>query len=518
VPPDRARLAVPRWLARVALVLVAPAIGLAIQRLPGPDLGPPYLLFCPPILVAALLGGPWCGLASTALAAILAASWVISAGPVSPRDAVSLTAFVASGLLVTLLAHLHRKARDRAVAAELRAARARLEASEERLRHTRRDAHMSAAQLAAVIHAVQDGISLADRSGRFALVNAALARVHGFAAGEEGWADLSAALAGLELAELDGRVVPGEGWPTARALRGESFVDWELRARRLDTGRTAILSFSGAPIRGEAGTVELALVVTRDVTGARRAEEAQRLESVGRLAGGVAHDFNNLLTVILSGVSELRRSPDDRAAAAEIVEEIGVAGARARELVRHLLAFARKQAVAPVHLDVSDVVREAETLLRRLLGQAVVLSTRLSPGLWPVCCDRGQLEQIILNLAVNARDAMPAGGRLCLATANVEGTGTDPDAPRAELPPGQWVQLTVSDDGEGMAPEVREHIFEPFFTTKPQGKGMGLGLAIVYGIVVQNDGLIRVDSEPGRGTTFHVLLPRAAAGTGAAVG
>jgi len=516
VSPHRARLALTRWLARLPLVLVAPAIGIAIRRLPGSELGPPYLLFCPPILVAALVGGPWSGFVSTALASIVAASWMIPAGegarPVSPREVVSLAAFVASGLLVTLLAHLHRKARDRAAAAELREAGARLEDSEERLRHTRRDALMSAAQLAAVIQAVQDGISLADRSGRYVLVNPALARVHGVMAGEDGWADLPAALAGLELAELDGRAVPEREWPTARALRGDSFVDWELRARRRDTGRVAILSFSGAPIRDETGAVELALVVTRDVTAARRAEEAQRLESVGRLAGGVAHDFNNLLTVILSGVSELRRCPEDRAADAEIVEEIGAAGVRARELVRQLLAFARRQKTVSVLLDLREVVRDAEKLLCRLLGHEVVLTTRLSPELWPVRMDRGQLEQIILNLAVNARDAMPSGGRLCLATANVEVTGRDAGAERSGLPPGQWVRLTVSDDGHGMAPEVRERIFEPFFTTKPQGKGTGLGLATVYGIVAQNDGVIRVDSEPGRGTSFQIFLPRAASG------
>jgi PAS domain S-box-containing protein len=1019
----------------LAMALVAPGLAFGMRHLPGPDLGPPYLLFCPPILLAAMLGGPWSGILSTALSAVLAADWVLhaerSTSGMSPGDAVSLAAFVLSGLLVSLLAHLYGSARDRAAtserAAALRETSARLADSEERLQRTRQDAHMSAAQLAAVIHAVQDGISLADRSGHFILVNAALARIHGFASSEDGWRSVEAAARDLELCELDGRPVPKEGWPTARVLRGESFVEWELRARRRDTGRERIFSYSGEPIRRD-GTVELALLATRDITerkqaalrldaerqrlavtlqsigdaviatdvsgrvtgfntvaerltgwsaaeavghplsevfrvlseetgqavedpaarvlregavagvadhtvllardgvrrpiaqsgapirgadGAilgvvlvfrdrsaerrtdlvrqehearlaksearyrlladhahdviwtldlrsgrytyvspsiqglrglsveealaepieesltpeslarvravmsrigtpeesdphtevfdqpcrdgvvkhveittklvrdeagravevvgvsrdatarvraeralevrerhlrtvletaleafwvvddegrilevneaacsisgypraelvglsvadlsarddpeqirrridfirrqgsdrfesrhrckdgrlvdvelsvqraeldggtmvcflrdltaekrsrealRRSEErfraliekstdmvqvldgegritfwspsttetlgwredeavgrhaldwvhpedrerfsalltqllarpggrerallrhrhadgswrhvetqarnllddpavrgvvvnsrdvseqltleqqlrqAQKLESVGRLAGGVAHDFNNLLTVILAGVEELRSAPRDQAAPAEIVDEIGAAGDRARELTQQLLAFARKQVITPVSLDLSAVVQGTEKLLARLLGEDIVLTTRLAPDLWAVRCDRGQVEQIIVNLAVNARDAMPAGGQLSLETSNVELTG-DASGARAGLRPGRWARLAVRDDGEGMAPEVRERIFEPFFTTKEKGKGTGLGLSTVYGIVTQSDGFVQVDSEPGRGTTFEIFLPAAA--------
>ncbi len=255
---------------------------------------------------------------------------------------------------------------------------------------------------------------------------------------------------------------------------------------------------------------------SRDVSEQRLLEEqfwqAQKLESVGRLAGGVAHDFNNLLTVILSSVEEMRDQPQGEAQpSAVLVEEIGAAGERARDLTRQLLAFARKQVIAPESLDLGAVVLGTEKLLRRLLGEDVELATGLGPGLWPVRCDRGQVEQVIVNLAVNARDAMPGGGTLLIETSNVE---VDRDGVSAHpgMRPGSYVRLSVRDSGMGIAPEVKARIFEPFFTTKATGKGTGLGLATVYGIVKQSDGFISVESEPGRGTAFELLFPRAQGG------
>jgi two-component system, cell cycle sensor histidine kinase and response regulator CckA len=258
----------------------------------------------------------------------------------------------------------------------------------------------------------------------------------------------------------------------------------------------------------------------RDATAQRLLEQqfwqAQKLEGIGRLAGGVAHDFNNLLTVILSGVEELRRIGAEGApATVELADEIGAAGERARDLTRQLLAFARKQVIAPVPLDLGTVVARLEKLLRRLLGEDVALATRLAPGLWPIRCDQGQVEQLLLNLAVNARDAMPGGGTLSIEVSNVE---IDPRA-AADHPgmePGPHVRLSVRDSGQGMTPEVRDRIFEPFFTTKETGKGTGLGLATVYGIVQQSEGFIAVDSRPGGGTTFDVWFARAPAGAGEA--
>jgi len=257
------------------------------------------------------------------------------------------------------------------------------------------------------------------------------------------------------------------------------------------------------------------VVNARDVTEHQRLEEefrqAQKLDSIGRLAGGIAHDFNNLLTVVLSCAEALRadlaKGKPASAADVEAVEEIGAAGARARDLTRQLLAFARRQVIAPVPLDLNVAVRRSESLLRRLLGEDIELVVRLQPDLWPAKCDPGQVEQIIMNLAVNARDAMVGGGTLTIETANRE-LGAGGGSPGTGGEREQYVRLAVRDSGSGMGDEVKAHLFEPFFTTKPKGRSTGLGLATVYGIVKQNGGLITVESEPGRGSTFEILLPR----------
>jgi PAS domain S-box-containing protein len=274
-----------------------------------------------------------------------------------------------------------------------------------------------------------------------------------------------------------------------------------------------------APYRDAEGRVIGVIGNARDITDRKRAEQellaaeerfqqAQKLESVGRLAGGVAHDFNNLLTVILSCSDALQADlRAGRPAALEDAEQIRTAGGRARELTGQLLAFARRQVTAPVPLDLNDAVRNSERLLRRVLGEDVQLTVELEPQLWTVVCDPGQVEQVILNLAVNARDAMPRGGTLALRTRNllVDETHTARDG---EARVGEWAQLSVQDSGAGMGPEVLDHLFEPFFTTKPKGSGTGLGLATVYGIVSQADGHLHVRSAVGQGTTVEVCLPR----------
>jgi PAS domain S-box-containing protein len=236
-----------------------------------------------------------------------------------------------------------------------------------------------------------------------------------------------------------------------------------------------------------------------------RFRQSQKLEALGRLAGGVAHDFNNLLTVIVSCSEALLDdlSPEDRLRgdAAEIAE----AAAKAAQLTRQLLAFGRRQPSNPIPVDVGQTVGGMERMLRRLIGEDVELVVSREPGLLPVQADPGRIEQVVLNLLVNARDAMPAGGRVTIETANVRRTSGD----GLDLPPGAYVSLAVSDTGTGMTGEVRSHLFEPFFTTKAEGKGTGLGLATVYGIVKQAGGDVRVDSEPGRGSRFEVLLPAA---------
>jgi len=255
-----------------------------------------------------------------------------------------------------------------------------------------------------------------------------------------------------------------------------------------------------------------ALVVAQDITERRTLEEqfqqAQKMEAVGRLAGGVAHDFNNLLTVIL-GLCELLladRNPDDPRQAD--IAEIQEAGTRAAGLTRQLLAFSRKQIIEPTLLDMNVIVADLRAMLARLIGEDVKVVLDLGADLALVEADRGQVEQIVMNLAVNARDAMPKGGTLTIETANVE---LDEHYAKTHLDvkPGLYVRLTVTDTGTGMTPQVQARLFEPFFTTKEPGKGTGLGMATVFGIVTRSGGSVGVYSEVGKGTQFKVYFPRA---------
>jgi PAS domain S-box-containing protein len=250
----------------------------------------------------------------------------------------------------------------------------------------------------------------------------------------------------------------------------------------------------------------------RDVTDQARTEEmllqSRKLDGIGRIAGGFAHDVSNLLTSILCGAeSELEALDAGRPVSREDVDLILEAVERARDVLQPLLAFARKQAVAPYTVDVGAVVATGEGALRGLLGERVRIEASAVPGLWPVRCDPSRLEQLLVHLAENARDAMPDGGVLTIVTDNVAGGAAHPGVPH-----GEWVRLRFTDSGSGMSPEVREHVFEPYFTTRRARGRAGLGLASVYGIVREAGGHVRVESAPGAGTTFEVLLPRAVPG------
>ncbi len=282
-----------------------------------------------------------------------------------------------------------------------------------------------------------------------------------------------------------------------RTLRPDGAVRW--------------LSGTGRIQRGETGEPVRAVGISLDITDRRALEEqrqqGQKMEAVGRVVGGVAHDFNNLLTVIL-GYCELSLDdlgPDDPRRAD--INEIAKAGARATALARQLLAFSRKNLIEPVLLDLNAVVAGMRPMLRLLIREDVKVILDLDSALGSVKGDRWQMEQIVMNLAVNARDAMPKGGTLTIATANVE-AGHDLESPPA-IAPGSYVVLTMTDTGTGMSPHVRARLFEPFFTTKPAGEGTGLGLATVHDIVARSGGRIVVTSEVGNGTTFKVFLPKA---------
>jgi PAS domain S-box-containing protein len=265
------------------------------------------------------------------------------------------------------------------------------------------------------------------------------------------------------------------------------------------------------PVLDERGAVVSRVAVQRDVTRQLQLEEqyrqAQKMEMTGRLTAGIAHDFNNLLTGI-NGFAELARlelTADDPLR--EALDKVLNSGLRATELVRQLMAFSRKRPIDPEVLSLNAVVADVDKLLRRVIGEHIALRTVLAPDLWPVKADRAQIEQVIVNLAVNARDAMPGGGHLTIETGNVV-LDEDYAACHFDVPPGQYAVLAVSDDGIGMSGEVKVHLFEPFFTTKEPGKGTGLGLATVFGIVRGSGGHVGCYSEEGQGTTIRVYLPR----------
>jgi signal transduction histidine kinase/CheY-like chemotaxis protein len=302
---------------------------------------------------------------------------------------------------------------------------------------------------------------------------------------------------------------PAGRMPVVRALAGEALAVDDMEIRRPD--RVVPLHVEAAPLRDTEDRVVAAVAVFVDVTETRRLEEqlrqAAKMEAVGRLAGGVAHDFNNLLTVI-SGNTELRLADAPAGSSGrEDLEEILRAAHRAAELTRQLLAFSRQQVLKPKLLYLADSLRGMQRMLPRLLGEDIELTIRAEPDAGPVMADPAQIEQVILNLAINARDAMPRGGLLQIETCNARLTAED-SRKYPDSVPGDYALLKVCDSGEGISPEVLKHIFDPFFTTKEPGKGTGLGLATVFGIVKQSGGYIWVDSTPGSGTTFRIYLPR----------
>ena len=341
------------------------------------------------------------------------------------------------------------------------------------------------------------------------------------------WNPAAERILGWKSHEVLGRPLPpvlapdeGEepvGGLTKRVVLGEAVTEVELRCKRRD-GIPVHLNLSMAPLCDAQGEFSGTMAVVANATERKLAEkqraeleeqlrQSQKMEAVGRLAGGIAHDFNNLLTAISGYGSLLRNRFDGNDPCRAHVEEILKSANLAASLTRQLLAFSRRQVLQPRVLDLNEVLGGMETLLRRLIGEHLELTTVTDDALGRVLADQSQIEQVIMNLAVNARDAMPKGGKLLLQTRNVNLDETYTHR-HGRIRAGPHVLLTVTDTGTGMDEEIQSHLFEPFFTTKEIGKGTGLGLATVYGIVKQSDGDIWVYSEPGHGSTFKIYLPR----------
>ena len=359
--------------------------------------------------------------------------------------------------------------------------------------------------LATAMEQGTEGVIITDADGTIQYVNAAFEKVTGYTRHEAVGANPRI----LKSGEHD------EGFYRRlwRRLLDGQVVEERLINRRKD-GSLYTQDTTIAPVRAGGDEITHFLAIFRDVTDEVHLEErfyqAQKMEAVGRLAGGIAHDFNNVLTVIRGNAQFALQDLDASDPRAAEIRQIAGAADRASSLTRQLLAFSRRQVSQPVVLDVGEVIGRAESMLGRVIGEDIALDVSIAPELDRVRADPAQIEQILINLAVNARDAMPGGGRLMVRAENAELT---PETTRRfdyPVTPGRYVRIAVTDTGIGMDPETQRRIFEPFFTTKEADRGTGLGLSTVYGIVKQSGGYIWVYSEKGQGTTFKIYLPRTA--------
>jgi two-component system, cell cycle sensor histidine kinase and response regulator CckA len=456
----------------VALTAVALIISLLLQPVLDPG-------FFPLFLTTVLLSSWYYGLGGGLLASALATAAVFyfflphSLPPALPSLA-RLISFVAMALVVTWLTSSWRSSRG---------------------------------LLKATLSSIGDAVIATDKAGRVTFLNPVAEGLTGWKRHEARGKDLGAILKLIHEQTKD-----AIDNPLKRAISEGAAVTLPPHTLLLAKDDTELpIEDSAAPIRDDSGNLRGAVMVFRDVTSRRQLEEqlshAQKMDAVGRLAGGVAGDFNNLLTVI-TGYSELLRTElASNDSLKRFADEILYAAERAAGLTRQLLAFSKGQQTQARLLDLNAVVTNMEAMLRRLVGEQIETIILPGAGLGRVKADPAQIEQVVMNLATNARDAMPGGGKLVLETANVD-FEDEPSAMKVGVKPGSYVMLAASDTGIGMDTETRSRLFEPFFTTKKQGQGSGLGLSTVYGIVKQSEGHITVYSQVGCGSIFEVYLPR----------
>jgi two-component system, cell cycle sensor histidine kinase and response regulator CckA len=341
--------------------------------------------------------------------------------------------------------------------------------------------------------------------------------------GYTSWNPAAENILGYSAAEALGGAMPPWAPPQQRELanllqviaNGESFSNVEMQRTRKGGGEVELL-VSGAPLRNSEGAIEGAVAIGLDMTEfretSRQLQQAQKMEAVGQLTGGIAHDFNNLLAVIVGALDLLALEMPADGSGQVLVQQAIEAAERGADLTSHLLAFARRQALRPTATDVRLLVHEMSPLLHRTIGETVKIRQSTELGLWLALVDRSQLESAILNLLVNARDAMPSGGTLTIDMRNDTVDRAEADA-NPDLLPGEYVAITVSDTGHGMTPDIQSKVFEPFFTTKPVGQGTGLGLSMVLGFIKQSGGHLHLTSAPDEGTSVTLCLPRASGPT-----
>jgi two-component system, cell cycle sensor histidine kinase and response regulator CckA len=458
----------------VALTAVALLLTLLGRPLLEPDV---FILFIAAVWASAWYHGRTAGMIATAGSVVAILEFFIRPNPafigLSWNIVVRLTAFALIGAAITWMTASLREGR-------------RLFAS--------------------ALSSIADGVIVIDHEGRITLVNPVAETLTGWPAGEATGKPASDI---LNLARDKSRE-PLEN-PLLRALRERMMVAMtEPTVLISRSGAEVPIEHSASPVRDESGAVHGAVLVFRDISKRLQLEEqaahAQKMDAVGRLAGGVAGDFNNVLTVITGYAELLRAETPPSNMSRRFVDEIIYAGERAAALTRHLLAFSRGTSAQPRVLDLSALISGMEPMLRRLLGQNIELILLGGAELGRVKLDPSQMEQVIVNLSTNARDAMPNGGKMVIEMANAE--VEEAAAKNLGVKPGPYVMVAVSDTGVGMDNETRSRLFEPFFTTKAPGKGSGLGLATAYGIIKQAEGHVTVYSQPGCGTIFEVYLPR----------